>query len=212
MRNLIKTLLVSTLALGAYSAAQAADAIDEIPQAPEATEVLTQSSGWDGAYVGGTGTYQWGKVAKGHDYGAKGVGGGLYGGYNLQDGSLVYGAEADVNYSGIDKTIAGVKTEQGVNGTLRGRVGYDLNPALIYGTAGVAATNLTAKDATSEVSKTVYGVTVGGGLEAKITDTVTARTEYRYTNYADQTYGLASGAVDRGLDEHSVRVGLGVRF
>ncbi len=212
MRSLIKALLVSTLAMGAYSAAHAADAIDEIPMAPQATEIVPGNSGWDGAYIGGNATYQWGKVAKGGGYGAKGAGAGLYGGYNLQDGALVYGGEADINYSGVGRTVGGVKTKQGINGSIRGRVGYDVNPALIYGTAGVAATNLKSSDATSSDTKTVYGLTAGAGIEAKITDTITARTEYRYTNYADQTYGLKSGAVDRGLDEHSIRIGLGVRF
>ena len=34
--------------------------------------------------------------------------------------------------------------EQGVNGSVRGRVGYDLNPVLVYGTAGVAASSVKA--------------------------------------------------------------------
>lgn len=211
MRIVIKTLMASTIALMTYSVSMAADAIDEIPQAPEATEMVPQG-GWDGAYVGGTGSYQWGKVARGSGYTAKGIGGGLYGGYNMQDGAIVYGAEADVNYSGIDKQVRGVSTEQGLNGSLRGRVGYDLNPALLYGTAGVAASNLKSSDNTSSDTKTMFGLTAGAGAEVKITDTVTARTEYRFTDYADQTFGLASGAVERGLTDHSVRVGLGVRF
>ena len=89
MRNLIKTLLVSTVVLGAAQVARAADAIDEIPQAPAATDIITETSGWDGAYVGGTATYQWGKMIKGKDYGAIGPGAGLYGGYNMQNGQIV---------------------------------------------------------------------------------------------------------------------------
>lgn len=212
MRDLIKTLLVSTVLVAAATQVQAADAVDEIPQAPAATEIISETTGWDGAYVGGTASYQWGKMIKGKDYGAIGPGAGLYGGYNMQDGQIVYGAEADVNYSGISKSQAGVQTKQGINGSLRGRVGYDLNPALIYGTAGIAATNLKSKDATSEDNKTTYGLTAGAGIEFKITDSVTARTEYRFTNYGNQTFDLKSGAVDRGLDEHAVKVGLGVRF
>ena len=105
-----------------------------------------------------------------------------------------------------------MQTKQGINGSLRGRLGYDLNPALVYGTAGIAATNLQSKDAKSEDNKTAYGLTAGAGIEFKITDSVTARTEYRYTNYSNETFNLKSGAVDRGLDEHAVKLGLGVRF
>jgi outer membrane immunogenic protein len=212
MRYVLKTLTASALLFGAASLAHAADAIDEVPAAPEAQESFEAPSGWEGAYVGGKVTQQWGKVREGGDHNANGLGGGLYGGYNMQNGQIVYGAEADVNYSGIDATDAGVETKQGLNGSLRGRVGYDLDPVLVYGTGGVAATNLKASDSTSSETNTLIGLTVGAGVEAKVTDTITARTEYRFTDYQNQTFGLDSGNVDRSLKEHSVNVGLGVRF
>jgi outer membrane immunogenic protein len=212
MRNVIKTLAIAATVAGAATFAHAADAIDSVPAAPEATEIAPANSGWEGAYVGGKMTYQWGKVQSGKGYQANGLGGGLYGGYNMQNGQLVYGGETDLNYSGVNATSNGVKTRQGVNGSLRARVGYDVGPALIYSTAGVAATNLKASDATSSANKTLYGLTAGVGVETKLTDTITARTEYRFTDYQNQTFGLNSGATDRSLKEHSVNVGLGVRF
>lgn len=212
MRNLIKSLAASALVLGAVSIAHAADAIDEVPLAPEAQDTMASTSGWEGGYVGAKGTYQRGKVKEGGAYNAIGLGGGLYGGYNMQDGQVVYGGEADLNYSGIDSTAGGVETQQRLNGSVRGRVGYDLEPALVYGTAGLAATSLKASDATSSDSNTLIGLTVGAGVETKITDTITARTEYRFTNYQDQTFKLDSGAQDRSLKEHQINVGLGVRF
>jgi outer membrane immunogenic protein len=211
MRNLIKTLAASAILISAASIAKAADAIDEIPSAPEAVETVTDSN-WEGAYAGGKVTYQWGKVKDTKDYDADGAGGGIYAGYNKQDGQIVYGAETDVNFSGIDKTYNGVKSEQGINGSLRARIGYDLSPAMVYATGGLAATNLETKDATSSDDKTLLGLTLGAGVETKITDTITARTEYRFTNYQSQTYDLDSGATERGLKEHQVNVGLGVKF
>jgi outer membrane immunogenic protein len=212
MRTLIKTITASALVLAAASYAHAADVVEEVPVAPEATDLSAAPSGWDGAYLGGKANYNWGKVKSGEGLDARGLGGGLYGGYNLQNGQIVYGAEADLNYSGIDATYGNVNTRQGLNGSLRGRVGYDVEPALVYGTAGLAATDLKAKDATSSDSKTLFGLTAGVGVETKITDTITARTEYRYTNYQDQTFDLKSGTADRGLTEHSINLGLGVRF
>lgn len=212
MRIMIKTLTATALVLGAFTLAHAADAIEEVPLAPEAQDTYTNAAGWDGAYVGAKGTYQWGKVKNGGEYNAKGLGGGLYGGYNLQNDKIVYGGEADLNYSGISSKTNGVEAEQRLNGSVRGRVGYDLSPALVYGTAGVAATSLKASDQTSSDSKTLFGLTVGAGVETKITDSITARTEYRFTNYQTQTFKLESGARDRGLTEHQVNVGLGVRF
>lgn len=212
MRNLFNTLAASVILVSAAAGvARAADAIDEIPSAPEAVETVT-SGNWEGAYVGGKLTHQWGKVKDSKDYDANGFGGGVYTGYNKQNGQIVYGAETDLNFSGIDKTYDGVKSEQGVNGSLRARIGYDLSPAMVYATGGLAATNLETKDSTSSDDKTLIGVTIGAGVETKITESITARTEYRFTNYQSQTFDLDSGATERGLKEHQVNVGLGVKF
>lgn len=212
MRNITKILAASAIALSAASFARAADAIDEIPSAPESVEVISSGSNWEGAYLGGKLTHQWGKTKMGEGYDARGFGGGVYGGYNKQDGQIVYGAEVDMNYSGIEKSYNGVESKQGLNGSLRARVGYDLDPALVYATGGLAATNVEAKDATSDSNKTLLGATIGAGVETKITDQITARTEYRFTNYQTQTFNLDSGATDRGLKEHQVNVGLGFKF
>lgn len=212
MRNVFKTLAASALLASVAAFAHAADAIDEVPAAPESQDVVDIQGGWDGAYVGGKLTQQWGTVKDGKNYNANGLGGGLYGGYNLQNGKIVYGPEADINYSGIDSTSRDVTTKQKLNGSLRGRIGYDLDPVLVYGTGGIAATNLKAEDKTSSDSNTLVGVTLGAGVEGKITDTIIARGEYRFTDYQTQTFNLDSGARDRELKEHSLNLGLGVRF
>ena len=57
----------------------------------------------------------------------------------------------------------------------------------------------------------LMGWTAGAGLEALITPNVTARVEYRHTEYEDKTFTLgAPTAVDLGTD--SIRAGVGVRF
>lgn len=212
MRTLITTLAASALSLTAFQAAQAADAVMDIPQAPAAEYSEPAAANWAGAYVGGTASWQRGEFDGQGRSRANGLGGGVYGGYNLQSGQIVYGGEADVNYSGVDSRNAGVKAEQGVNGSVRGRVGIDLNPVLLYGTAGVAATNAEMKDATTKDDRTLIGWTAGAGAEAFVTNNITARVEYRYTDYAKKNFNLGSGTVRSGLDDHSVRVGLGVKF
>jgi len=211
MRTFTKILAASAIALSAASFARAADAIDEIPSAPESVDVVPAGN-WEGAYIGGKLTHQWGKVKDNKDYDARSFGGGVYTGYQKQDGQIVYGAEVDANFSGLDKTHKNVEADQGLNGSLRARIGYDLTPALVYATGGLAATNMEVKDATSDSNKTLLGVTLGAGVETKITESITARTEYRYTNYQTQTFNLDSGATDRGLKEHQVNVGLGLKF
>ena len=212
MRNVFKTITASVLLLSAASFAHAADAIDEVPLAPESQDMGEAPTGWDGAYVGGKLTQQWGKVREGGGYNTNGLGAGLYGGYNLQNDKIVYGAETDLNYSGIDSEANGVTVKQRLNASVRGRIGYDLDPVLVYGTAGIAATDLKASDRTSSDKNTLIGLALGAGVETKITDQITARTEYRFNNYQTQNFKLDSGTVERSLKEHSVNIGLGVRF
>ena len=212
MRTFIATLMASAVSIVAYSAANAADAVDQIPEAPVAVEEPAPVSNWEGAYIGGYGSYDWGRFGGG-DYDADGFGGGVFGGYNWQSGQIVYGLEADVGYAKQDQeTFDGLDAETSWNGSVRGRVGYDMNPFLLYGTAGVAFQNNELSDATSSDDKTSVGYTVGAGVEALVTQNITARVEYRYTDFAADDYDLDSGSVSRGFDDHSVKVGIGVKF
>ncbi len=95
--------------------------------------------------------------------------------------------------------------KNGVNGSVRGRIGYDFNPFMLYGTAGLAIGQNKLEDATSSESKTAVGYTVGAGAETFITNNVTARIEYRYTDYGRKDFNLDSGSFSRGYDENSVK-------
>lgn len=81
---------------------------------------------------------------------------------------------------------------------LRGRLGYLVTPStLLYGTAGVAVTQLEATttckgpigllcfgpDVKDTVSETLFGWTAGVGVEHALSDRVLARAEYSYTDY-----------------------------
>ncbi|MBC7312102.1 MAG: porin family protein [Rhizobium sp.] len=214
MRTLTMILLASATSLMAFQAARAADAVEQIPEAPAATEAYVAPAGnWTGAYVGGAVTYDWGRFDGSDERDADGVGGSLYGGYNMQSGQIVYGAEADIGYSGVEGSAGAVLDgKQGVNGSLRARVGYDMNPFLIYGTGGIAAANHTIESATDEDEKAAIGYTVGAGVEALVTDNIMARVEYRYTDYASRDFDIDGATVSRGFDDHSVKVGIGVKF
>jgi outer membrane immunogenic protein len=213
MRTLIATLIASTVSMVAFQAAHAADAIDDIPQAPAAEYSEPVASGnWAGAYAGGTASWQRGDFNRQGDAKANGLGGGVYGGYNMQNGQLVYGGEADLNYSGVDAERNGLKGKQGVNGSVRGRAGIDLNPVLVYGTAGIAGTNVEMKNANGKDDRNMVGWTAGAGAEAFVTNNVTARIEYRYSDYQKKSFNLGGDKVKSGFEDHSVRVGLGVKF
>jgi outer membrane immunogenic protein len=218
MRNLKIILLASATTFAAFQAAQAADAIYQAPEAPPMAADSVPAGNWSGAYVGGAATYDFGKFTGSNDgRDANGLGGSIYGGYNMQSGSIVYGAEADLSYAGEDGSAgadggSSIKGTQGVNGSVRGRVGYDLNPFMVYGTAGVAVANHKLENAASNDERLAAGYTVGAGVETFVTDNVTARVEYRYSDYQKRDFDLSTGTVSRGFDDHSVKVGMGVKF
>ncbi|AIC26678.1 MULTISPECIES: outer membrane protein [Rhizobium] len=211
MRVLIAGLMASAFAIAGVSAAQAADAVDQVPEAPVAQDAPVKPAGnWEGFYLGGAGTYNMGDF--GSDRHTYGFGGQVFTGYNWQAGQIVYGVESDLGYSGDDVSSGGVENKYGWNGSVRGRVGYDMNPFLLYGTAGLALGNIKVSDDTSDESKTAYGYTVGAGVEAFVTNNITTRLEYRYTDYQSKDYDLDSGSFSRGYDENSVKLGIGVKF
>jgi len=211
MRTLIASLMASAFVVAGFTAANAADAVDQVPEAPVAqNEPVTPAGNWEGFYLGGAGTYNMGDFNNSRNGYA--MGGQLYTGYNWQAGQIVYGVEADLGYSGLDHSAGGITEKNRFNGSVRGRVGYDLNPFLLYGTAGLAIGQNKLEDATSSESKTAVGYTVGAGAETFITNNITARLEYRYTDYGKKTFNLDSGSFSRGFDEQSVKVGIGVKF
>lgn len=212
MRTLTTTLMASAMTLIAFQAAQAADAIDEVPAAPQAEYTEPAQKNWSGAYVGGTADWHHGQHDATGSNTAAGFGGGLYGGYNMQSGQIVYGGEADVGYSGQDSSKGNLRMKQGVNGSLRARVGVDLNPVLLYGTAGLAVGQAKGTVGGASDKNTMVGWTAGAGAETFVTDNITARVEYRYTDYGSKDFRMGGTNVSSGYDEHSVRVGMGVKF
>lgn len=216
----------AALALGVAiisAPAFAADVVYQEPPAPAAPMEIAPVNTWSGPYAG---------VSAGYGFEGEtnlpGVGidtdgwmGGAFGGYQVQNGSLVYGAEADINYSRLDGTVeAGtdsITSRTTVDGSVRGRLGVTVTEdILLYGTAGLAAERqrITVSDGIDSERDTnvALGYTVGAGVDARLTDQVFARAEYRYTDYGSETYDFTGGSVDADSKNHRVTVGLGVKF
>jgi outer membrane immunogenic protein len=193
--------------------AQAADMVDEVPQAPEA--VIPEEpapGGWSGFYAGIYGGYSFGNFGDAVDLDADGFRGGAFTGYNGQSGAIVYGLDGDIGYGGAKTDLAAPnEVKQTFNGALRARLGYDLGPAMVYGALGGAATGANANVGGFEDSKTHFGYTVGAGIDAKVTEKIFARGEYRYNDFGSKDYNLgAPTSVD--LDQHDIRFGVGLQF
>lgn len=212
MRTRKLALLAAALCVPLAGPVLAADAILEQPPEPPVAEVMPQTFLWSGGYLGGYGEYKWGEFSALPAQNADGFGGGFYGGYNWQKDSIVYGAEADIGYSGADVSSGGLTGKQGFNGSLRARLGVDVNPFMVYATGGVAATNAELSNAAGSDTNTHFGWTAGAGAEAFVTDTITTRIEYRYSDFQSQDYNLGGTNVSSGFDDHSVRLGIGMKF
>lgn len=205
-------LLAAALSVSLAGPVLAADAILEQPPEPPVADVVPVTYLWSGGYLGGYGEYKWGEFSAAPAEGADGFGGGVYGGYNWQSDNIIYGAEADIGYSGAEFSAGGVTGEQGFNGSLRARIGMDVNPFMVYATGGVAATKAELSNAAGSDSNTHFGWTLGTGAEAFLTEKITTRVEYRYSDYQSKDYNLGGTNVSSGFDDHSVRLGIGMKF
>jgi outer membrane immunogenic protein len=113
--------------------------------------------------------------------------GGLHIGYNIQDGAMVYGIEADASFGDRVDYLA----------TIRARLGYAVNELLIYATAGVAFAGFDDNQAYWDGRRkdikigqsdddTRVGLVVGGGVEYKVASNVSIGLEGLYYAFADR--------------------------
>lgn len=208
------TTLTSILAIIALpSFALAADAIDEIPAAPQAQyDEPAAVKNWSGAYAGvGLGYAQGKATAPANTFKTKGLNGNIYTGYNWQQDSIIYGGEVDLGYSADKGSNAGVAFKNGLNGAARARLGADFGPVMAYGAAGLALTRGTVTVGAASDTQTHIGWTAGVGAEAKVTENLIGRLEFRHNNYGAKTYAIGAGTPAK-LSENEIRIGLGVKF
>jgi outer membrane immunogenic protein len=153
--------------------------------------VLSKSFSPDGGFGGGQIGYNWQPGTSGYKDGP-----GL--------GSIVLGIEADIQGADIKGSgnvafdpshFATGSTEINWFGTVRGRLGYAIGNALIYGTGGFAFGGVHDKlskqdpDGAQTVSdsKTATGYVVGGGLEYLFSPKWSAKVEYQYLDLGSTT-------------------------
>ena len=136
------------------------------------------------------------------------LGGGQIG-YNIQSQRWVFGVEADIQWSSQDGSLSVCSTTAcGAGssfasasyaldwfGTLRGRVGYLIDPkVLLYVTGGLAYGHLSSDysagivngpSATFSDDKTKTGWVLGGGAEWSIGKNLSVKAEYLYMDLGD---------------------------
>ncbi len=217
---------------------------------------------WTGFYVGVNVGYAWGDdsrslaldpaypIAAATRAGLLGLGnsdisldgftGGGQIGYNWQSGQMVFGVEADINYTDLSTSVTGnmnpalpgnfltQSTSIDWLATIRARLGYTVSPTtLLYVTGGLAIADVSVSDTLTFAaatgaggsSDTVTGWTIGGGMEFALNRNWTLKAEYLYVDlgsvsYASTVPGLANtnGAHSSDLTLHNARVGINYKF
>ncbi len=182
------------------------------------------------------------------NFGSSGGFGGGQLGYNWQRGRLVFGIEADIQASGINGSGTETVTDSGGSGiadaknsldwfgTVRGRLGYTFDNALVYGTGGFAygavrdKLSVTASYGGSSATQTVQedrtatGYAVGGGMEYALNPAWSLKAEYQYINLGNDklagtevltTGGVTVTATGQANFDHAyntVRLGVNYRI
>lgn len=177
---------------------------------------VASSSIWSGVYTGLYGGLDWKTVGV---MGANDIDlnqqkeVGAYVGINQALGdAIVGGLEWMAGFSGKEETEAGITAKQDWETSLRARMGYAFEQNMIYGLAGVSASQLELSDATGSDTRWLAGWTVGAGIERQLTDQIIGRVEYDYTDYGERKFGLGAGSTDADLSGHGLKLGLGVKF
>jgi outer membrane immunogenic protein len=211
--------LAAGVAILAAIPARAADVVFQEPPAPAAPMVMAPVNTWSGPYAGVMLNYGFSSEVEGQIGGTAssidtdGFGGSAFGGWNWQNGALVYGLEADIGAYNSRGDNGTVETRNTVDGSLRGRLGYAITDnVLVYGTAGGAAARQRVETAGGRDTDVVLGYTAGVGVDARLTDQVFGRLEYRHTRYNDGSFDLGGVGATYENTENRVGVGLGIKF
>lgn len=221
----MKYTAIAAALLLSSTGAFAADAIVYNEPAP----VVADTFSWTGGYIGLNAGYAGGKNKLSTDVGvsakdnSSGFIGGVQAGYNWQFDRTIVGIETDFQGSGVksdaEVNFSGntVGAEAKINwfGTTRARLGYTpVDRFMVYATGGVAYGKVKASLGDYSQSDTKVGYTVGAGAEYAVTNNVTLKTEYLYTDLGklklDNVDGVRFGEVKAPF--HTVRVGVNYKF
>jgi len=233
---IMKKLSLSTVALFALGTVLNAGGNVSIPPPMEVPQVV--SDNWSGPYVGLQLGYIQGK-ADGNvvEYvdptfsglKPKGFIGGGYAGYNkLLSDNWLLGIELAANYTNIKKSATlynengyaisqKFKLKQKGEVALYAKFGKVMganDSLLLYTLAGISGTKLEGTYVTESKSKTVYGFSVGTGLEYKLNKQWSTRVQYRFNKYNHAKFPYSNSLIGtvKNYKTHSLMMGVSYNF
>jgi len=222
-----RTILAAAMVSLFAGSALAADMPARMPV--KAAPMAVPYYNWTGFYVGLNAGYGWARtddIAAGVSANPRGFVGGGQIGYNWQVNQVVFGLEADFQGSGQRESASGVlpapfgfttvTDRVRYFGTIRGRVGYAWDRALLYVTGGYAYQNIgidvTAAGGSASSSTTKGGYTLGGGLEYAFAGPWTAGLEYLYLDSGTTTTTLFGAPFQSRVRNNVLRAKVNYRF
>lgn len=186
---------------------------------PPVSEPATCDANWDRTYVGAQVglaglNSDWSLTdpvffSSSSDVGLEdqGFAAGVYVGHDIELDGFVLGAEADFNFMDLGDSASFTAGGEGLTihasldgvGSLRGRIGLPVCNLLFYATAGVAVGTATVGYEVNSIllsgsdeHELKLGGVIGGGVEAKLTDSLSARLQGLYYNFGSYTFTPAS--------------------
>ncbi|MFO8127568.1 outer membrane protein [Yoonia sp.] len=118
---------------------------------------------------------------------------GMFAGYNVQNGAVVYGGEIDYDTTEYDIGNGAVEVDSTTR--LKGRLGSDLTAGLVYGAAGIVW-------ATSPELGDDNGYFIGVGYDAKLMGNAVLGAELLYHDFDDYN----DSSLDVGVTTFKARV------
>ena len=222
----MKKLLAFAVLIASVGAAEAADMPQAAPYARTPVPVVSPAYNWTGFYLGAVGGYGWsdrvtagGITVTNPDLNG-GFGGGTVGfNYQAPGSMFVLGVETDAAWSDIQHSVTvGIFTAQErieSFGSVAARFGVAVDNVLLYGKGGYGwaenQISLSAFGLTASESHFHSGWTAGGGIEWAFAGPWSAKAEYMYARYSQESYA-ALGGVGLGADVQTIKAGVNYRF
>ena len=199
---------------------------------------LADDFDWSGFYAGAQIGYEWGDADHSFEPGVRnippgdsepdGIAGGVHAGYLHQADALAFGIEADFETADVEGSFINTAASDStgatgieMQGSVRARLGWATGRWLPYITGGLALASVEYRGGNLAgpccgFDRTPLGYTAGGGLEYVVSDKVSARLEYRFTDFGEESGALVPAfsivTMPVELETHALRFGVSVRF